>query len=140
MRPEEIIPQGSGSGLDADTLDGYHLSDIVSGRAVLLVALLGALLYLGGLIMPIDASHTGRASVIDPISNAVVVTPSDSSDLEYVTTSLRIASAGSVRVTLLGGTTVTYPSGALAVGVSHPMRVVRVHATGTTAGGIVAEW
>lgn len=141
------MPQGSGSGLDADTLDGLHARDILTRRngAVIMAVILGALFILqplGGLVMGVDVSSSGRRQVIDPIQNAVVVTPSDTTNLPYVTTSLRLAAAGAVRVTLVGGATVTYPSGALAVGISHPMRVVRVWATGTTvpAGNIIAEW
>ncbi len=147
MRPEEIIPQGNGSGLDADTLDGLHASAFVLrgsgfGSITLATLMFCAVLCLGGVIMAIDISGSARRQAWFPIHNAAIVTPNDSANLAYVTTAIRIASSGALRVTLLGGTTVTYPTGSLAVGIAHPMRVTRVHATGTTvgAGNIVAEW
>lgn len=142
MRPEEILPQGDGSGLDADTVDGLHAKDLITRRSsLLIIPILWALFFFGG-TMSADVSQTGRRTAIDPIHNAMVVTPSDNDNLPFVTTALRLASGGAVRVTLLGGTTVTYPSGALNPGISHPMRVTRVWATGTTVpgGSIIAEW
>lgn len=73
-----------------------------------------------------------------PHVRCALVTPADGSDLPFLTRGLSIAGAGAVRVTTAAGDTVTIPSGALAAGVVHPLRVSRVWSTGTTATGIVA--
>ena len=79
-----------------------------------------------------------HASGLDsPARNAAPVTPDDSSDLPVAARSLYVGAPGDVRVTTVGGDTVTFtgvPAGIL------PVRAARVHATGTTASGIVAVW
>lgn len=72
-----------------------------------------------------------------PASRAGGVTPDDLADLAVHSRALYIGQTGDLRVTLTGGDSVTLPnvpSGVL------PLRVRRVHATGTTAAGIVALW
>lgn len=72
-----------------------------------------------------------------PVAQAAPITPSDSTDLAQLTRALYLGGAGSVRVDLRDGTTVTF------VGMSagwHPLRVARVRATGTTATNIVGCW
>jgi hypothetical protein len=80
-------------------------------------------------------SYAGRQSNLsDPASHAFAVTPSDGSDLSTWALALYVAGSGDVRVTTWGGETVTFagvPAGVL------PVRVRRVHATGTTATGII---
>lgn len=72
-----------------------------------------------------------------PITRAAEVAPDDATDLPYVTRALHVGAGGDLRVTLSGGTTVTFAG--LSAG-WHPIRVARVHATGTTAAGIVGAW
>lgn len=72
-----------------------------------------------------------------PASNAAAVMPSDDQDLTISARSLYIGNPGDLKVTTVRGDTVTFagvPAGIL------PVRVARVHATGTTAGNIVAVW
>jgi hypothetical protein len=73
-----------------------------------------------------------------PYDNAAEVTPSDTVDLTYVTRALWCASNGTVKVTMLGGETVTIDHG------THTLltiRVTRVWATGTAnTPKIVALW
>lgn len=72
-----------------------------------------------------------------PIEAAVAVSPDDGADLPMVSRALYLGTAGDLRVTLRRGSTVTFP----AMGAGwHPIRVRRVHASGTTAGGILAGW
>ena len=72
-----------------------------------------------------------------PAMNAVAVTPSDSADLTYTSRGVYAGAAGGdLRVTLLGGDTVTFVG--LAGGVIHPICATRVWSTGTTATNIVA--
>lgn len=74
--------------------------------------------------------------VASPVTGAFAITPNDATDLAEPTLSLYIGTAGTLKVTMLDGSVVTYP--ALAAG-RHPLRVSRVWATGTTATGIVGE-
>jgi hypothetical protein len=72
-----------------------------------------------------------------PIIDAVAVTPSDSEDLLRVTRALYVGTAGNARVTLAHGTVIDFSG--LVVG-WHPIRVSKVHATGTTAANIIGCW
>lgn len=84
------------------------------------------------------AKHfSGRAAAVNgPADKLVPVAPSDSTDLpEGVTRGLFVASGGALAVQDAFGNVATIVSGA---GQYHPIRVQRVHATGTTASGIVA--
>jgi hypothetical protein len=65
------------------------------------------------------------------------VTPSDASDLASVTQWVYLATAGTLTVTTRGGETLTTPS--MLAG-WHLMELTRIHATGTTATGIMAGW
>jgi hypothetical protein len=64
---------------------------------------------------------------------------SDTVDLPRGTRAIRISVAGILKATLFDGSIVQYPSGALAIGFSHPMRVKRVWAA-TTADGVYGEY
>lgn len=66
-----------------------------------------------------------------------MIAPSDSTDLAQVTRALNVAAAGLVRVRTVGGDTADVY---VAAGVAFPIRVRRVHATGTTATGIRGLW
>ncbi len=67
----------------------------------------------------------------NPAENAAVVTPNDSTDLADTSRALYISGAGDLRVTMRSGQVVTFT--AVAAGV-FPVRVTRVHATGTAPG------
>lgn len=77
-------------------------------------------------------------SLDGPAKNAVAITPDDDNDLATSTRGLYVGVSGDVKVTLVGGVTVTF--GALAAGVVHPLRVQRVHSTDTDATGIIGVW
>lgn len=83
---------------------------------------------------------SAEESATSPPAHVALVTPSDSADLANVTRGVSFAGAGALKVTTYGGETVVIPSGALAVGVIHPLKVSRIHSTSTTATGIVAYW
>ena len=88
--------------------------------------------------MPAIDDSRGKGTALEsPLSNLALVTPSDSEDLAFVTRAIYVGAAGAVRVTTLGGQTLTTPE--LSEG-WHPIRVARVWATGTTASGIMAAW
>ena len=72
-----------------------------------------------------------------PSYDAAAVTPSDSTDLTVTSRAIYVGTGGDLRVTAASGSVVTFvnvPEGLL------PMRVSRVHASGTTAADIVAVW
>jgi hypothetical protein len=69
-----------------------------------------------------------------PAASVFQITPNDTADLAHVTRGLNVAQSGFVHVTLKGG-----QSGIVfvAAGGVFPVRATRVHATGTTATGLV---
>lgn len=74
-----------------------------------------------------------------PPRNGGAITPDDDNDLALTTRAINVEVTGNVRVTTLGtqedpGDTITLH---IAAGMAFPIRAVRVHATGTTATGIV---
>jgi hypothetical protein len=71
-----------------------------------------------------------------PASRAEAVTPSDSTDLTYVSRGLWVGGAGNVAVVMVSGDAVTF-SGVVA-GTLLPIRVSRVKSTSTTATLILA--
>lgn len=87
--------------------------------------------------MALDTFVTLSRGQDDPADHAVIVTPNDDADLQFVARALLLDAAGTVRVTTRGGETVDLP---LQAGYN-PVSVSRVHATGTDAGvTIVALW
>lgn len=68
------------------------------------------------------------------------VTPSDDTDLNYVSRAIYIATTGNLNVIMTGydGNDITVLISNLAAGVVHPLRVKRVLATNTTATGIIS--
>lgn len=87
--------------------------------------------------MPISDQQAGMMEgLTSPADNAVAVTPSDSTDLAYVSRALYIGTGGNLVVTMAGGGDVTFsniPDGSIL-----PIRVSRVKATSTTASGIIS--
>ena len=76
--------------------------------------------------------HGGLES---PAERAFAITPNDSADLSVFPRAIYVGGAGNVKVTTLGGDTVTL-NGAVA-GSILPVRVVRVFSTGTTATNLI---
>lgn len=74
-------------------------------------------------------------SLMDPAENAVGVTPDDATDLIGSPRAIYVGGAGSLKVTLLGGSVVILA--AVNEGVIYPIRVKRVWSTGTTATGLI---
>ena len=76
--------------------------------------------------------HSGLES---PAERAFAITSNDSTDLTVYPRAIYVGGAGNVKVTTLGGDTVTL-NGAVA-GSILPVRVVRVFSTGTTATNLI---
>lgn len=70
-----------------------------------------------------------------PATRISSVTPDDGADIPVASRALNVANAGTVRVTTVFGDTETVY---VAAGITFPIRVRRIWATGTTASGIVA--
>lgn len=85
--------------------------------------------------MSVNYAKQASNQYSDPAINAFSITPSDSVDLLAGTRAIYIGGSGDVQVTMLGGTTVTFP-GVLA-GTVLPLRVTRVWVTNTTATNMV---
>lgn len=71
----------------------------------------------------------------DPAEAADAITPSDSTDLTRMTRAVYVGQTGDLSVILASGDTVSFAS--VQAGSIYPLRVQRVLATGTTAGGLV---
>ena len=84
-----------------------------------------------------DAFESNASALDSPAAHAASVTPNDSTDLTASSRALYIGTSGDVKVTTVGGETVTFAS--VPVGVL-PVRVQRVWATGTDASDIIAIW
>ena len=80
-----------------------------------------------------DSFSDRHRSPRDPAIMAFPITPDDSQDLPHVTTSLNVATPGTVRVTTLDGSTADIT---VHPGQAFPIRVRRVWSTGTTATGL----
>lgn len=86
----------------------------------------------------IDESRGKGTGLESPAPNLAIVTPNDSVDLEYASRAIWLGVEGAIKVTTLGGQTVTTPT--LAAGFPHPIRATRIWATDTTATGIMVGW
>lgn len=69
----------------------------------------------------------------DPATAIFDITPSDTTDLDHVTTGLNVATPGTVRVTTVDGSVGTLT---IHPGQPFPLRVSRVWQSGTSATGI----
>lgn len=84
--------------------------------------------------MPEDKFNSYAKSLSGPLTKLEVIAPSDSEDLQDVTRAVNVAVSGAVTVTTVEGDTGTIT---VAAGISFPIRITRVWASGTTALGIV---
>jgi hypothetical protein len=76
--------------------------------------------------------------LLSPADLAAAVTPSDTANLPTASKRLWVGGAGNVKLTTVGGATVTYT--AVPAGTYLRVRAQQVFATGTTATDIVAEY
>lgn len=84
-----------------------------------------------------DAFQHHKSGLESPGYDAQAVTPDDAADLPIASRALYVGTEGDVRLTMAGGNAITFR--AVQPGFL-PLRVTRVHATGTTATDIVAVW
>lgn len=81
-----------------------------------------------------DIFQNHQASLQSPASRVFAVTPDDGADLATATRAINVAAAGIVRVQTVAG---DVGDVFVAAGIPFPVRAIRIHATGTTAAGIV---
>lgn len=86
-----------------------------------------------------EDTFAGRGGTVDSNArNAAAITPSDATDLTYVTRGIWVGGAGNISVEMVDTGTVVF-SGVQA-GTILPLRVSRVNSTSTTASNLVALW
>lgn len=79
----------------------------------------------------------GKRTATNGFVNGFAVTPHDTNPLAGGSVAgFYVGVTGDVKVTMIDGTTPTWP--ALAAGVPHPIQCTHIWSTGTTATGIVA--
>lgn len=83
-------------------------------------------------------SFSGSNEVTGPAAHLEAITPNDAADLTFATRAIWVGTAGDVKVTTVGGETVTIPN--VPSGTRLDVRVARVWATGTDATDLVAMW
>lgn len=83
----------------------------------------------------INPFHAPQNGIHDPFPGVISVTPSDTEELPQVIRGLMVGEAGNVAVTMLDGSEATLP--ALQPGVQYVGMFRQVHATSTTATGII---
>jgi len=83
----------------------------------------------------IDKFQSNQDGLSDPCDNAFAITPSNSTDFDYVTRGIYVGGAGNIAAVMLDGSVVTFV-GATA-GSILPIRVSRVNSTNTTATNLV---
>lgn len=88
--------------------------------------------------MATDSFADARAGLSSPGEHAAAITPDDSNDMANTTRGIYVGGSGDLKVDMFGGETVTFTN--LLAGVIHPIRAVRVYATGTTATTILGVW
>lgn len=85
-----------------------------------------------------DSFSTFPTTPISPARSASSVVPNDSTPLPKVSRAIYIGQGGDLSVTMVDGDQVVFeavPSGAML-----PIRVLGVHATGTSAASILSLW
>lgn len=73
-----------------------------------------------------------------PAEHAAAITPHDTNVLTNVTRGVYVGGSGNLKVTMIGGETVTFVG--LAAGVIHPIAAQIIWSTGTTATSIIGVW
>ncbi|WP_343078779.1 spike base protein, RCAP_Rcc01079 family [Ostreiculturibacter nitratireducens] len=85
----------------------------------------------------IDTYKTSARGPAGGPTHLALVTPSDSEDLAQVSQWVYLATDGTLKVTTRGGETLMTP---VLVAGWHLMELTRIHATGTSATGIMVGW
>lgn len=87
----------------------------------------------------IDKFASNPKNLISPSEDFLMVTPSDSVDLTYVSREITVGTAGDLAVIDMHGVTIVILSAIWSAQPVQAIRVTRVLATGTTAVGIFVK-
>lgn len=82
-----------------------------------------------------DHFRRHETSLTAPAERAEPIVPDDSADLPRATRAIYVGEAGDLRVRMISGDTVTFVN--MQGGMSYPLRLRQVLATGTSATGLV---
>ncbi|WP_209426783.1 hypothetical protein [Pararhodobacter sp. SW119] len=82
-----------------------------------------------------DDFRRHETSLTAPAERAEAIVPSDSAELPRATRAIYVGGAGDLRVRMISGEAVTFAG--MQAGMSYPLRLRQVLATGTTATGLV---
>ena len=85
-----------------------------------------------------DSFSSSMPGLSSPGANAFAVIGNDGTDLINATRGIYVGGAGDVKVTTVGGSTVTFA--AVPAGGVLPVRAVRIFATGTTATNLIGMY
>lgn len=88
--------------------------------------------------MTTDSFRSHTRSLISPPEAAAALAPDDTARLPHVTRALYVGTGGDVVVEVLSGAVVRLAN--VQPGSVLPLRIVRVLASGTTAGDLVGLW
>lgn len=89
-------------------------------------------------MLELDRFSDFPTNLVAPARDAAAILPNDSVDLGQLPRALFVGTAGNVAAIMAGGQSVLFEN--CAAGSVLPVRAVRIRATGTTAGAIVALW
>lgn len=84
----------------------------------------------------VDKYEGQQPGLTSPGIDATPIVPNDNQDLTTISRALYVGSAGDVRVQLVNGSEAVFQS--MTPGAFYPLRIRRVFATGTTAGGLIS--
>ncbi len=88
--------------------------------------------------MTTDSFRSHTRSLISPPEEAAALLPDDAARLPHVTRALYVGAGGDITVEFLSGDVVRLAN--VQPGSFLPLRIVRLLATGTTAGDLVGLW
>src|SRR2546430_6186039 len=83
-----------------------------------------------------DPTYSGEFAAVHVASTV----GSDSVDLTSPCRGISFGGAGTLKITTLGGETISFASGDLATGTIHPISAKRIFLTGTSATGLWIYW
>lgn len=106
-------------------------------RKLTLTSLVVGLLLILSVAAATDPFASSSSGLSSPAAHAAAVTPDDATDLTTAPRALFLGAGGDVKVTMVGGETVTFTNAPQGY---NPLRVTRVWSTGTTATNITAVW
>lgn len=88
----------------------------------------------------VDQFSSTKTTIMQAAVGGFLITPHDTNELTYVTRAISFATAGALAVVMEDGSDFIIPSGALAAGVLHPLRIKKIKSTGTGAGMNIVGW